>query len=150
MSGLQGLNSAIPAVVGVGGAIWIAIIRRTAKARFEQSVSREFSAVYEKNRIAIELQRSEMQIIEREEEALIRRMNEKAERYSTQLEKRIDGYVEDIEALGKKLRIIEIENRNTVRENISHMRYSSMLAERLRALGEEPPERPREFREFDV
>lgn len=142
---LQSCASAVPAVIGVLGTLWATSIRRTVHHRFEQGVSRETNAELEKRLAQIALKEQELRHLAVTEDDLIKRINMKYESYSKSLEFRIENLSQEMDELNNRIKILELENRNTIRENLSQAKYITILVDKILSLGGEVPERTREF-----
>jgi len=142
---LQACTSAIPTVIGVVGGIWATSIRRTAKDRFDQGVGRASNDLFSINAKEIELQQQRLRALSENEDDLIRRINARAEAYAKHLESRIETQSSEISDLTDRVRLLEIENRNMVRENLAQTKYTNTLVEQLVSLGQTIPDRTREF-----
>lgn len=142
---LQACVSAVPTVLGLLGGIWAATIRRTAQSRFETGVSRETESQLNKKLAQIALKEQELRQLNDAEDELIRRINDRSEAYAKHLEARIETQGQEIEELSNRIKILEIENRNTIRENLAHAKYITILVRTIISLGAEVPPRTREF-----
>ena len=134
----QTVISASSTVFTLSAGVWFLLARLGAKQRFNAEVKVQMDKqIEEKQRIIIQRDQ-ELKSLSIREDEIIKRISDRTDAYAKDLERQMDD-------LKKRVDVLEVDNRNLVRENLLQARYITICIDKFESLGVPIPSRPKEF-----